>query len=70
MGQRRPTKHIRELLTLADELGWELSYTRGGHLAFTKKGKRPVFASSTPSDWRTTRNLTAQLVRSEQEIPT
>lgn len=69
----RQTKHVRELLELADELGWELSHRRGrtsNHLVFTKKGRQPVFVGSTPSDHRAARNLTALLLRAERGAPT
>jgi hypothetical protein len=64
MGQRI-TRHVRELLTLADELGWELKYTRKGHLVFLKEGRRPVVAGSTPGDHRAMKNLKTTLARAE-----
>lgn len=70
MSRARPTKHVRELLELAGQLGFELERTKGGHLVFRKPGRQPVFSSSTPSDVRTIRNLKGQLVRSERGDPT
>lgn len=61
----RDTKHVRDLLTLADELGWELSWTKKNHLVFVKEGRSPVVAGSTPSDRRARKNLVARLVRAE-----
>lgn len=58
-------KHVRELLILADELGWELSWTKGSHLVFRKPDRPLVFSAGTPSDPRSVRNLKAQLIRAE-----
>lgn len=61
----RDTKHVRDLLALADELGWELSWTKKNHLVFLKEGRPPIFAGGTPSDWRAQKNLKARLIRAE-----
>lgn len=59
------SKHIRELLKLANELGWELKRTGGNHLVFVKPGMPPVFTGSTPSDARGLKNNRARLLRME-----
>jgi hypothetical protein len=63
-------KNTRALLALANEMGWELHYTGSGHLAFRKKGRRTVYASSSPSDVRARRNLLTMLRHAEQESQT
>lgn len=60
------TKAIRPAMEYAKELGYQASRTRGGHLRFTKPGRRSVITSSTPSDWRTTRNVISQLRKSAE----
>jgi hypothetical protein len=67
MSKVRMTKHVRELVELADDFGWELSFTGGGHLAFRKPGRQPVFAGSTPSDHRARKNLIKLLARAEAQ---
>lgn len=66
---RRDTsrKEIRELLSLAEELGWQLDRTRNNHLVFRKPGRPLVYTGSTPSDPRARRNLVAQLIRADRE---
>ncbi len=62
----KTTKAIRPVVAFAQELGYRASRTNGGHLRFSKPGRRPVFTSSTPSDWRTVRNVMSQLRRNEE----
>ena len=64
------TKHIREieklLTVLSDEANAklvELQKTNGGHVKARFDRGGLLFTSSTPSDWRTTRNLKAQAKR-------
>jgi len=62
----KTSKAVRPVLELAQELGYQVSRTKGGHLRFGKPGHRTVFSSSTPSDWRTQRNIIAELRRNER----
>lgn len=59
-------KTIRPAMEYARELGYRASRTSGGHLRFSKPGRRTVFSSSTPSDWRTARNVISQLRKSAE----
>jgi hypothetical protein len=55
---------IKDCLRRAHEEGWAVSKTPGGHVKLLHPDAScPVFASSTPSDWRAEHNLTAQLRR-------
>lgn len=61
---RAPTKRARDMVALAERLGFRASRTRKGHLKFSRPGHRPVFTGGTPSDTRTLHNLRAELRRS------
>ncbi|HKO85635.1 MAG TPA: type II toxin-antitoxin system HicA family toxin [Actinomycetota bacterium] len=60
-------RYRRELEELAAEFGFTVERTRSQHYALRKPGRPPVFQSSTPSDWRSTRNLRSQLRRADQK---
>jgi hypothetical protein len=60
---------IKELRPLADKYkakGWTLSLTHGGHIRWLGPRGQVVISSSTPSDWRATKQLAARLKRAEQ----
>ena len=60
------SRRLRDLLRRLPE-GWRVERrTGGGHLELAKPGKPRVFVASTPSDWRSIRNITAQVRRSER----
>ncbi|OWJ92706.1 hypothetical protein [Metapseudomonas furukawaii] len=63
---RRCGKALQQLAQYANREHWSISRTRGGHLCFRKPGRPPVFSSSTPSDWRSSRNALAQLIRADK----
>jgi len=62
---KNPTvpRDFRPLIDAAVAQGWQVSTTGGGHLKFQSPAGRVVFAASTPSDWRASRNLRAELRR-------
>lgn len=66
----KPTNDItKRVIAVALALGFALSYTRGGHMKFTRDGSPPVFTSSTPSDHRTLKNCEARLRRVARGLP-
>ncbi|MFB8831266.1 type II toxin-antitoxin system HicA family toxin [Azotobacter salinestris] len=62
----RIKKSLRALAEFAIAEGWSVRRTRGNHLCFFKAGCAPIFTSSTPSDFRTSRNAKAQLRRQQR----
>lgn len=54
-------KQIRELIRVARRQGWEVTTTNGSHLRWRGPDGGLVFTPSTPSDWRSIKNMTAQL---------
>lgn len=60
-------KTLRPLLDYATSHGFSVRQTRGGHLRIAKRGCPPVFAPSTPSDYRSVKNTLAQLRRAERQ---
>lgn len=55
---------VRELIAYAEDLGYEAYWTNGGHIRFLHpQVPKPIFTSSTPSDWRTVENSKSQLRR-------
>ncbi|HBO5583957.1 TPA: type II toxin-antitoxin system HicA family toxin [Pseudomonas aeruginosa] len=63
---RRPGKRLQALYTYAAMFGWAIRRTNGGHLRFTKPGRPIIHTSSTPSDWRATRNALSMLARADR----
>jgi hypothetical protein len=59
-------KRIMPVVRYAEELGFKASRTGGGHLKFSRPGYRSVFASYTPSDWRSVKNIKSELRRAVQ----
>lgn len=53
----------RALAAHAIANGWELSPTKGGHIAWRSPAGRVYFTASTTSDWRSVRNARAHLRR-------
>ena len=54
----------QDVLARARAAGWRVEHTRGGHLRLDHpEAAFPVFTSSSPSDWRSSRNLRAELRR-------
>src|SRR5271166_2296559 len=54
---------FRPLVAAALAQGWSVTPTKGGHIKFQSPQGNVVFAGGTPSDWRASRNLRAQLRR-------
>lgn len=57
---------IKQIVRVAEENGWRVTRARRSqHWKFIPPDKRtkPIYTSSTPSDWRTYRNLRAELRR-------
>ena len=59
---------LAKVLEQAGELGFEPQLTRGGHLKFSKPGRKPVFASRTPSDHRAAKNAISDLRKSDAGV--
>ena len=59
-------KDMKVIVKIAEQQGWTVRLTRGGHVQFVPADPTVplVVSSSTPSDHRTLRNLKAQLRRS------
>lgn len=57
-----PESH-RQIGKWAVENGWSLQRSAGGHNIFRSPEGRPYFASATPSDYRGTKNMLADLYR-------
>lgn len=55
---------VRDLISYAEDLGFKAERTNGGHIRFLHPlVAKPVFTSSTPSDWRSVENTASQLRR-------
>lgn len=63
-------KALQPLLDYAESHGFSVRRTRGGHLRLSKRGRPPVFAPSTPSDYRSVQNAVAQLRRVDRQSAT
>lgn len=58
----------RDLFDAAKRAGWSISKKRSGHLKLVSPNGDVVFTASTPSDWRGTMNLAAQLRKLGLEV--
>ena len=56
-------RELRPLVKAARNAGWDVSRTSGGHVRFDPPNGRPVFGPWSASDWRSLKNLRAQLRR-------
>ena len=56
-------KDLRQLVRQYAEHGFRVNRTKGGHLRFDGPNGELVFGASTPSDYRSLKNLKAQLDR-------
>lgn len=61
--RRKGRLGVDDMLKLADELGYTASRTKKGHFKFSKPGRTPIFAPSSPSDYRSVKNVLADLRR-------
>ena len=59
-------KELKKMMKQAVAQGWKVEPTRNGHTKWipADKSQDMVIAASTPSDFRSWKNLTAQLKRS------
>jgi hypothetical protein len=57
------TAEYRELLKKAERQGWAVQSTRKSHIKLIGPTGQLVFASGTPSDWRSFLNFRAHLKR-------
>jgi hypothetical protein len=56
-------KWLREIRHEFEPLGVKVSHTNGGHLRLDIPNGKPIFAASTPSDWRAIHKVRAQVRR-------
>lgn len=64
-----PNKDVRELVRWAEGLGYEAENTKGGHIKFVHpKVSKPIFCSSTPSEYRSLKNTESMLARAVNSI--
>jgi hypothetical protein len=62
-----PNTYRRELADLAQQFGWAIERTAGGHLKLIHPHhSQPIFCSHSASDWRTLKDIRAQLKRVER----
>ena len=55
---------MRGIMDLAENLGYSVEKTNGGHFRFTHpRASTPIFTSSTPSDRRAFMNMSKMLQR-------
>lgn len=60
-------KDMKAVLKAAEARGWTVTQRTGsGHLRLVKPGCRPVFAPSTPGEYRGIKNLESQIRRAER----
>jgi predicted RNA binding protein YcfA (HicA-like mRNA interferase family) len=68
VGMRRKLRRmgLEGIAKTARSEGWDVDWTRGGHIKFTHKSGVVVYGGSTPSDYRAARNLLANLRQVER----
>ena len=54
-------KDFRQLIKQAEEQGWVVTTTNGGHLRWTGPTGRVVFSAFSPSDHRALKNIEKEL---------
>lgn len=55
----RVPEMFRELIDEAKASGWAMGTTGKGHIVLRKEGFKPIFMSSSPSDWRAAKKARA-----------
>lgn len=68
MARYNGSEAVRRVIEYAAGRGFEPSRTKGGHLKFTKPGRKPVFFSCTPGDRRAPLNAMSNLRKSERGV--
>lgn len=59
---------VKRVIEYALEIGFSHSISRGGHLRFTKPGRRTVFFSKTPGDRRAYKNGITKLRNADRRL--
>lgn len=62
-------RRVRDLLRLASEQGWEIAKRPCGHYKATSPEGKPVFFSSSPSDYRAIHKIRKDLERNGLLVP-
>lgn len=67
---RSSSDQTEKLMRIARDQGWVVEQTKGGHVLFMPADKKfgPIFTSSTPSDWRSEKNLRSRLRRAGLKV--
>ena len=55
------SKDLKKLMKNAEQQGWNIKLTGGGHLKWTAPNGAFVFSARTPSDQRAIQNIVSQL---------
>ena len=63
MTRIKDSPRMKEVIALAEGLGYRVERTRNCHLRFRHPNGAQVFAPTTPSDNRATKNVLSQLKR-------
>lgn len=63
MTRIKGSPRMKEVITLAENLGYRVERTRNCHLRFRHPNGAQVFAPTTPSDNRAAKNTLSQLKR-------
>lgn len=63
MGLKIKNGEMRDLVEFAQNLGYSVEKSKGGHIKFVQPGVDPTFTSATPSDHRSWKNCRARLRR-------
>lgn len=67
MTLRCSTNALKRVVRYAQDHGWNVKRTRGGHVRFIKPGCPPVFTGFSPSDVRAEKNVLARLRRVQRQ---
>lgn len=67
MTLRCSTNALKRVVRYAQDHGWNVKRTRGGHVRFTRPGCPPVFTGFSPSDARAEKNALARLRRIQKQ---
>jgi hypothetical protein len=59
-------RDLHQLLAQARNRGWTIDHTRNGHWRLRGQNGDLLFTGSSPSDWRSIRNLRSDIMRAER----
>lgn len=68
MSRLRRNDSVSRVVEFASTLGYVHQWTGGGHLKFSKPGRRPVFFGGSPSDRRAHKNAISNLKKSDRGV--